>query len=104
MERFLCDAEMPYPELAMFALNQFSIPFGEYIRMAISVSKNCGIVLHVEENDARYRFDFYLCRSVIMGEYADEWCKLFGGSEMFTMAIDPQRPQTIRASFYRLKE
>ena len=104
MGAFFYNSNMPSPALAMFAMHQNSMPLGEYMRAAMIVSHQCGIDMNLVKTEEGYRFDFCLHGSQIPTRYVPEWCALIAGSEMFTMFVDPQRPQTIRASFYRMKE
>ena len=104
MGKFLRDEDIPKPELVMFSLNQLSIPLGEYMREVMIVSRQCGIRFEMKDNGDRYRFDFYLHESLIMGPYVRDWCTLIGVSDMFIMSVQEGLPQTIRVSFYRGKE
>ena len=92
------------PELTIFSLNILGIPLLDYMRMALDVSKRCGMRLKIEESEDRYRFDFYLHGSVVMGRQISEWCDLIGGSELFVLSVCKGMPQTIRVSCYRMKQ
>lgn len=92
------------PPFSLFPFNTHRITDAEYMRLVFGFSKNCGIEWKMDENEERYRFDFYLHESVIDGKQISEWTTLIEESDMHIMTVLGNAPQTIRASFYRVKQ
>ena len=107
MERFMAndnEIDIEFPSLQIVSLNMQNIPLNEYMHYAFSVSRTCGIEMHLQEDEKKYRLDFYLHKSIIMGTAFFEWQKLISGSDMVCVAVCPDRPKTVRISCYRSKE
>ncbi len=92
------------PCLEIISLNIAAVPLEDYVRLAIAVSRTCGIEMHFDEDESRYRFDFFLHESVLLGKGLLGWERLVGGSDLVCVVISTDRPRTIRVSFYRDKD
>ena len=98
------EMDVPKPELTAFPFNLIKMPLIDFMRQALSISRQCEIEMKITETEDRYRFDFYFHRSTVMGKSLTMLCNLFEGSEMFVLQTKPAYPDTILATFYRIKE
>ena len=91
------------PALAAFPTPDDRFTDTEYLRLALSLKVKGKVEMKREERDDNYKIDLYFEHTVLDGEHIDTLLHLMRASEMYTLTVLKQRPQTIRLTCYRLK-
>ena len=97
------DYFIKHPAFTAFSKIDEDVSDIEYLRIIARLTIKCGIRTETEENDDRYRINFYLENTQISGDYVVDWLDVLFLSDMHTYYVVKSDPQIIKVTCYRIK-